>query len=535
MKQRYARLLALAMLVVITLSSSFALAEESEKYDPPITMSFGTPIDVNDANIINLEKQTGETIYDNRWTRLMKDELGIIVDYAWLAPGEQYAQKLRLGMASNSLPDYFRLSDYSDLKNMIEAGIVMDMTDIYEEYASPLLKQITEAETDHVFDSMTYEGRLYGIPAKMPSTNAYNHLWIRRDWLKKLGIEEPKTMEDVRKVAEAFATQDPDGNGIADTRGILLDKNFLTQAKGLFWGFGALVQSPTQWIKAEDGTLVYSKVQPEVKNALVFLNEMYNEGLIDMEFAVKDFNKAVEDVVNGKCGMFYGQHWDAFQLENSIKNDPDADWISLPLPTEDGSLARIPATVTVEYAIVTSAGAEHPEGIIKILNKYVETLFGEDNQFDTYYAEEGLSNIWNQFPIYALDSRLDLQAHLDIKQALADGTTDQLTGVGKSFYDLMNQEDTHAYALMFGPEKTPFDFVAQTYPDNIVWNEYAGAPTATMATRWTTLEEHLLVNYTKMITGQVPLDSFDSVIEQWNSMGGADVTREINEAAAAAK
>lgn len=45
-------------------------------------MSFGTPIDVNDANIINLEKQTGETIYDNRWTRLMKDELGIIVDYA---------------------------------------------------------------------------------------------------------------------------------------------------------------------------------------------------------------------------------------------------------------------------------------------------------------------------------------------------------------------------------------------------------------------------------------------------------------------
>ena len=75
----------------------------------------------------------------------------------------------------------------------------------------------------------------------------------------------------------------------------------------------------------------------------------------------------------------------------------------------------------------------------------------------------------------------------------------------------------------------------RTYPDNIVWNEYAGAPTATMATRWTTLEEHLLVNYTKMITGQVPLDSFDSVIEQWNSMGGADVTREINEAAAAAK
>lgn len=48
-------------------------------------------------------------------------------------------------------------------------------------------------------------------------------MWIRQDWLDNLGLEVPRTWDELAAVAEAFVTQDPDGNGEDDTIGILLD------------------------------------------------------------------------------------------------------------------------------------------------------------------------------------------------------------------------------------------------------------------------------------------------------------------------
>ncbi len=46
-------------------------------------------------------------------------------------------------------------------------------------------------------------------------------MWIRQDWLDNLGLEVPRTWDEMAAVAEAFVTQDPDGNGEDDTIGIL--------------------------------------------------------------------------------------------------------------------------------------------------------------------------------------------------------------------------------------------------------------------------------------------------------------------------
>ena len=92
---------------------------------------------------------------------------------------------------------------------LADAGILADMTEIYEEYASPLLKSLIETEGDAVYMPVTYNGRMYGLPRTMPSTNGYNHLWIRQDWLDNLDLERPETMEDVLNIARAFKTMTP--------------------------------------------------------------------------------------------------------------------------------------------------------------------------------------------------------------------------------------------------------------------------------------------------------------------------------------
>src|SRR5690606_10354693 len=100
--------------------------------------------------------------------------------------------------------------------------------------------------------------------------------------------EEPKTMQDILAIAEAFTKNDPDQNAKDDTFGIAFTKTFLTDTHfgttGFMSGFHAY---PTKWVE-KDGGLVYGSVQPEVKAALEVLQQLYRNGMIDKEFGVKD-------------------------------------------------------------------------------------------------------------------------------------------------------------------------------------------------------------------------------------------------------
>ncbi len=69
----------------------------------------------------------------------------------------------------------------------------------------------------------------------------------------------------------------------------------------------------------------------------------------------------------------------------------------------------------------------------------------------------------------------------------------------------------------------------------IVEPVFYGAPTPTMTAKQSTLEKLVLENYTKFIMGVTPIEQFDSFVQNWNSLGGAEITTEVNEWAASQK
>ncbi|MDI4648568.1 extracellular solute-binding protein [Cohnella hashimotonis] len=492
----------------------------------PITYTFGRNIDPNSEPIKLLESQTGETLADNRWTRLFKEKLNVSVDYKMVTASPTYDQQFKLAMASNDLPDMFNVTSEADMKQLMDAGALEDLTDAYKQYGSELLKSIIEAETARVFEPVTKDGRIYAIPLKMPSTNGYNHLWIREDWLTKLGLERPKTMDDVYKIAKAFKEGDPDGNGKPDTFGLQIDNAFRNNMKGFFWGYGA-DPSPDMWVE-RDGKAVRGFVQPEMKEPLAMLQTMYKEGIIDKEFGTKDNAKSMESVVSGKTGMFYGPHWSAFTIDKTIQNDPNAKWIVVPLPSKDGSPTKVSLTIGKDSYVAVKKGTKNPENLVKMFNVYVEALFGKDAEFSKYYGENGVENIWQMSPIYTLDPMIDLKAHQDIKAAIANGTTDSLGGTAAGFYANI-KSGMWTFEMMFGPKDTPFAYVDQSYPDQIVWNAYLGAPTPTQITRGSSMDELIVTTLTAIIMGKTDADQgFDKMVAEWNKLGGDKVTQEVN-------
>jgi putative aldouronate transport system substrate-binding protein len=498
------------------------------RYDPPITATFGYPHDVNADGIVAMEK-AGEPLENNRWVKYFRDKVGVESVYKLMAVGPDYDQKLLMAMSAGDLPDIFWVSDLSMLKQLVEAEQVVDLTDIYKQHANPTLTDLIEYEGEEIFNPVTFNGRRYAIPVKMPSTNEYNHCWVRQDWLDKLKLDRPTTMDEVMEVARAFKEKDPDGNGKDDTIGLMLNKDYIAESKGIFWAFGGKTARRKHWTTLDDGSVVFSEVQPEMKGGLKWLRDMYSQELINQEFATQDISKAFEYVADNKCGLFFAPHWYGFRLyaaESSM--DEGADWVAIGLPTGTDQPTKVYGTNTFDAVTCVNANYEYPEAVVHLHNAYAEKLFGEENDFDNFFSCPENDGCWSTAPLHVLHPLVDLVPHRDIKEALKNGTTDQLTGGGKSFWKYITSGQS-SYDYMFGPEDSCFNFVDDTYPDIIEWNAYFGAPTETWAERWSSLQELIDTTYLKIIQGNIDLDSgFDNMVEEWHNLGGEKITEEVN-------
>ncbi len=507
-------------------------AGEMKTYDETLHLTFGRNMDLNSENWLKMAEQ-GEPIENNRWIQYYRDKLNIECEYSLTnASLGDYNQQILLAMTSGELPDVFHVFDQSMIKQLAEAGAIWDMTEIWQENANETLGHLVESEGTNIYSTGMYDGKLYAIPQKMPSTNSYNHCWVRRDWLEELGLDIPQTMDDVKNVAQAFKEH------YEDNVGLMFSNSYMYEYEGIFWAFGGKKNKDrNQWVKQDDGTLKFAEILPEMKEGLRWLNEMYEEGLINQEWATEDTWTALSNyVATNRCGIFYGPHWYGFSLQSYEETmDESADWVPCGLPTGiEGQTPQIPANNTVDGWICVSSACENPEAVVHMLNAYVENLFGEENQFADYFACELDSSLWKATPVWSLSATVDLDpcSNLAENYDAETGTMNEagLEGAGKTYWEYI-QKGMSAYKYMFGPVDSCFNFVAKTYPQELIWNEYLGGPTETQNERWSSMQELIDTYYLKMINGEIDIDSgFDEMVEKWNSLGGEAVTAEINEA-----
>jgi putative aldouronate transport system substrate-binding protein len=513
-------------------SEDVAIAESGDplgKYDPVIDASFVRSVDET------LKLLEGETVEDNVWLDYYRDELGISVKYEWIAPiGDQFDQKMNVTLASGDIPEFINVTP-TQLKQLVDADMVMDLSKIYEGYAAPLTKEVLTADGTGPFDAATIDGKLFGLPNIDSSIDRSHFIWVRTDWLEKLGLPEPKTMDDVLKISEAFAKQDPDGNGKDDTTGLAVTKDLWDGYAGLTGFFNGYHAYPNIWVKDADGKLVYGSIQPEMKKALKALQDMFKEGQIDKEFGVKPGGKVAEDPASGKNGLHFGQQWTSlWPLQANRDQDPNAQWKAFPLVSVDNQPARPQITLGTTSWWAVKKGVKHPEVIVKMFNGFVEKNWGETAEFDKYYLPEGAEGTWKMSPPTPSPPMKNLEAFLSIREAVDNGTTDQLTGEAKVVYDRVKSHED-GEQTMWGWERIygadGVFGVMKEYKDKDLFmrDEFNGAPTATMTQKQATLEQLQDEVFTKIILGSADISAFDKFVKDWKSLGGEQITKEVNE------
>lgn len=143
---------------------------------------------------------------------LLEEYTGIDIEFNWV-PDASKEERINAALASNTLADIVSLTQISNttVRQALGSGLFWDVEPYLSEFDN--LSQINEA----TLDAARINGHVYGVPFLKPIAR-YATL-VRKDWLENLGLEVPKTIEELGEVARAFTEDDPDGNGIDDTVG----------------------------------------------------------------------------------------------------------------------------------------------------------------------------------------------------------------------------------------------------------------------------------------------------------------------------
>lgn len=473
--------------------------------------------------------ENGDDETNNPWTRLALEQYNIQLEDAWAADGSQYADKINLSIASQTLPDVFWVNA-NQFKQVTELGLVADLTDVYEEYASDTLKNIMDSDKEG-FESGKVDGRLMGI-----STQHYgiisqmNCVWIRNDWMEKLNLEAPQTMEDLIEICRQFTKNDPDGNGVDDTYGLAVDKTL----DSLYALMNAYHAYPSIWLTKEDGSIEYGVVQPEVKDALTAFQKLYEEGILNKEFAVADNAKMTEDLVSGKVGVaIFGSSFGYAPGIDVVKNNGvEAIFKPYALPSIDGEPAKLSIDWPVGNYVVVNKNCANPEAAIKMINLYTGiTNEGTAEQYNTFKNNE---RDWGAIPFQVQNPMMDYNQYVAISKVQDSRDTSSLTpdqlGKYEHVIDWIDNQDPDSLGQYSQVSAEGSYGVMKPFVDNewYVRTAFKGISTDTMVQKMSSLDAMQNETFTKIIMGE-DIAAYDNFVEQWSSLGGADITREMNE------
>lgn len=504
------------------------------KYPEQLTYTLGKLSGANNSNLPD-----GETYENNAYTRLLNERLNVQNQDVFEAMDEQYTDSVTMVIAQNDLPDVMIVEDLDELQYLVDNDMIADLTDSYNNCMSDTIKNIYGSYGRDILDVVTFGGKIMAIPETNISDGP-NLIWLRKDWMDALGLSAPRTLSDVEEIIRQFKEKDPGHNGAGNTVGLVCDTS-LCGGCGysseytldiIFAAYGAF---PKQWIYDEDGNVVYGSVQPEAKEALAHIHELYKEGILDQDFLMRTSSNLIELIVDGQCGSFFGPWWAPNNpLMQAVEQNKDAEWQPYLIATEESGLTSYHTQNPSSKYIVVRKGYEYPEIACKIVSVLFDYLRynDRDNQEIVDYYKENVDPTARPFAIN-VDYNNALQiCYGELNHVFAgDKSADDLNVLEYSYYEACESylkdaenasaEDWAAYASRITACK-----ILNDGRTNKVESLYFGE-TETMVTDWWSLENLESDTYLKIVTGESSLDEFDRFVENWYQNGGETITKEV--------
>ncbi|TDQ42969.1 carbohydrate ABC transporter substrate-binding protein (CUT1 family) [Aureibacillus halotolerans] len=331
---------------------------------------------------------------ENEFTLFIEDKFDVSLNWD-VAPTDALTDRRQLLLASGDYPEVFLEGKFSstDLLTYGSQGVFLPLNDLIEEHAPNITAMMDKSEVFR--EAITApDGNIYALPRfnECYHCTYSQKYWMNEDWLNAVGMEMPKTTDDLYEVLKAFKTEDPNGNGEADEIPLTgaPDKYVWNGNIDAYLMNSFIYNDNDKYLLLENGKVDFAANKPAWRDGLSYMNKLYEEGLID-QAAFTQNDQAIGQLGNREGDEVVGSVTTALISYLVDTYDPEAErhkhWtIVPPLEGPEGvQLAGVEKGIAeFQFAITNKATEAQQVKAIEIANY----LFSEEGSL---YSEYGPS------------------------------------------------------------------------------------------------------------------------------------------------
>ena len=504
MKRRFLALV-LSMLLICTFTTG-AMAETSSAHiDGELRV-------LTFATFENSDPTNSYTKILPVWAELQaRTGIEIIFD---VVPTDQYPVTMSTRLAAGvNLPDIVRLPTQNPVL-YANSGLIIPLKQLIAEHA-PNITAMFERREDVKRTLTAPDGEIYALDSIVDARSQVNYAdyGIRKDWLEKLGLQQPDTIDDFYNMLVAFKTQDPNGNGQQDE--IPLTGRRTPTSCGLFefgWAYGLHLMTSEGWYADDNNKIIYEWTDPRMKDYLTEMNKWYSEGLIDPEFLTQDSDTHVAKCIGDIAGADFADFTMMFPQWNirMQENFPGARWESTtPVqgPNGDRIIERESATAREYYAITRDC----KDPVVAI--KWLDYMYGSDE------GQNLLVNFGIEGVTYDMVDGKPMLNDTILKHERGSGLGMEMHGMNGPFLRVLKSEMIEQRFMQYEGEiaqgKITTQYYVAPFPVILATEEETTQFASIMADLNTLREEYIF----DFITGRKPIDQFESYVDMMTTMG----------------
>ncbi|MDO5422121.1 MAG: extracellular solute-binding protein [Eubacteriales bacterium] len=522
-KKILAVMLAMGTVAAALPMGSLASAEET----PTLTIALSQNANVED--------------YDTNYlTQLIESECGINVEFLLLPTATEDAKSKLALMASSGekLPDVVCMQLTSlEVSEYGSKGVFLPMNDYLDNAElTPNFNSIGDEDKAAILQAITSpDGNIYTLADWSPedfNLTPYR-CWINKTWLDTLGLEVPTTTDELKTVLEAFATQDPNGNGINDE--IALSGSVPSAAWGCFTPYylmnsfifynGDLANNGLAL--AEDGeTVIAPFITEEWKAGLEYMNSLCEEGLLDPSMFTMDATQftAMLDQTPNQVGCVCVGGWGYWT--NGLDSENFQDFVLLPpLEGPEGVAYAASFEYCPNFYYNITKDCTDPELAMKV----GDFFYRKDVSYTTRYGEEGVDWSTDEADTAERVGLYEDMLGIPCKIAILDNqwskvqnkhwyaacphylSTDDYRGL-----DSMQTGDDNRNAVL---RATSYEMYYDAHPEMLPTLVYTQDEAEQISSIATDVKTYVSSSLAEFVTGNRPLSDWDNYLEELENMG----------------
>lgn len=302
-------------------------------------------------------------------------------------------QKIALMIAEQNYPDMIFAK--GDAGSLIEAGALIDMTDLIEEYG-PNIKKLYGDEFNKLKNSeddpAIYQLSSYNVGGEIFTTSGTAQ--VQWDVLKENDYKIPDTLEEFETMLKDYLAAHPTTDDGLETIGFTLS--------AADWHWMITLGNPAgyiadgapdngQWLVDDSNQAMYKFRSEKEREYFKWMNRMYNEGILDAEFATQTHEDYIAKIASGRVLALFDTDWDYGDGEKVLKADGKYGKTYAPLPLTMDADTKAPSLMyqglTTGYGVGISVDCEDPVAAIKFL----DYICSDEGQVLVQWGIEGVN------------------------------------------------------------------------------------------------------------------------------------------------